>query len=36
MTFDSTLSRRRLIAAGAAVAGAAALPGLANAQAAGR
>ena len=33
MSFDPTLSRRRLIAAGAAIAGAAALPGLANAQA---
>ncbi|TAJ74864.1 MAG: sulfate ABC transporter substrate-binding protein [Phenylobacterium sp.] len=33
MTIDEILSRRRLIAAGAAVAGAAALPALANAQA---
>jgi hypothetical protein len=33
MSFDPTLSRRRLMAAGAAFAGAAALPGLANAQA---
>jgi sulfate/thiosulfate-binding protein len=33
MSFDPTLSRRRLIAAGAAIAGAATLPSLANAQA---